>query len=122
MKIAVSSQNKIQVTGHAGKTSRFWIFTVDPGKKTILEKELVELPKEDILHIRFHESEQPYAQHPIFNVDILLTGGAGQGFVNRLATQQVEVRITNEQDPETAVLKYLNDDLEVFQPHAHHHK
>lgn len=122
MKIAVSSQNKIQVTGHAGKTSRFWIFTVDASKKTILGQELVELPKEDILHIRFHESEQPYAEHPIFKVDVLLTGGAGQGFVNRLATQQVEVLITNEQDPETAVLKYLSGDLEVHQPHVHQHK
>ena len=122
MKIAVSSQNKIQVTGHAGKTSRFWIFTVDAGKKTILEKELVDLPKEDILHIRFHESEDPYAEHPIFKVDVLLTGGAGQGFVNRLATQQVEVLISHEQDPETAVLKYLKGDLEVFQPHTHPHK
>ena len=122
MKIAVSSQNKIQVTGHAGKTSRFWIFTTDPTTRTVLEKELVDLPKEDILHIRFHESEQPYAEHPIFKVDVLLTGGAGQGFVNRLATQQVEVVITHEQDPETAVLKYLSGDLEVFQPHMHHQK
>ena len=119
MKIAVSSQNKIQVTGHAGKTSRFWVFNVDGDTNQIIDKELLELPKEDILHIRFHSSDNPYADHPIFDVDVLITGGAGQGFVNRLAQQGVQVIIVNEQDPEHAVVKYLEGSLELLQPHTH---
>ena len=118
MRIAVSSQNKIQVTGHAGKTSRFWLYTID-GDNKISEKKLLELPKEDIMHIRFHQSENPYAPHPLFNMDIIITGGAGQGFVRRFAQFDVEVVISHEQDPDTAVHKLLDGSLDKLTPHNH---
>lgn len=121
MKIAVSSQNKVQVTGHAGKTSRFWSYEVNDTKQ-VERKELIELDKEDILHIRFHESETPFAPHPIFDMDVIITGGAGFGFVNRLAQVGVQVVITDEQDPDTAVEKYLSGTLSQMPPHRHHHQ
>ena len=83
MKIAVASQNKKTISAHAGKVSRFYIYTVEEGTKEVVGKELINLAKEDILHIRFHESADPWAPHPIFAVDIVITGGAGMGFVNR---------------------------------------
>ena len=121
MKIAVSSQNKINVTGHAGKASRFWIYDVDIDSKTINSKELVELQREDILHMRFHESTDPYASHPVLESDVVITGGAGQGFVVKMSKANVRVAITPEENPDRAVDKLLNNTLETEAPHAHHH-
>lgn len=121
MKIAISFQNQREITGHAGKASRFLIFTVDPEEQTILEREVINLPPKDILHNRFHNSENPYSPHLIFDVDIVITGGAGAGFVNRLASQGVQVIITSEKDPETAIDLLFKGELPSIQPHEHHH-
>jgi predicted Fe-Mo cluster-binding NifX family protein len=120
MKIAFTYQNNREITGHAGKTSRFLIYTLDENQE-VKDKELVELNKEDILHVRFHESADPYAAHPIFEVDFLITGGAGGGFVNRLASQSVRVLITPEKDPDQAVKLLLQNKLPVLRPHNHVH-
>lgn len=120
MKIAFTYQNSKEITGHAGKTSRFLVYDVSKSGE-IYGSELVELDKQDILHIRFHESEDPYAPHPIFDVDFLITGGAGQGFVNRLASQSVRVLITPVKDPEEAIELLFDDKLPVSNPHIHPH-
>ena len=120
MKIAFTYQNAREITGHAGKTSRFLIYHLD-NENNVLDKQLVELPKEDILHRRFHESDNPYAAHPIFDVDILITGGAGAGFFNRLASQSVRVLITPEKDPERALELLFDNKLPVSSPHNHSH-
>jgi predicted Fe-Mo cluster-binding NifX family protein len=121
MKIAISSQNQKTITGHAGKASRFLVYTVETESKEIIEKELVELQKEDILHNRFHESPDPWAPHPIFDVDVVITAGAGPGFVNRLALQNTRVVITSETDPDLAVVKLMDDTLPQIAPEHHHH-
>ena len=118
MKIAISSQNKQTITGHAGKCSRFWIYETE--NEVILSKELTELKREDILHIRFHESKNPYAPHPLFEVDLIITGGAGKGFINRLSVQGVTVLPTSETDPDKAVEKYFDGSLNVINPEPRH--
>ncbi len=120
MKIAFTYQNAREITGHAGKTSRFLIYTLDDSHQ-IVNLEVVNLQKEDILHMRFHESPEPYAPHPIFDVDILITGGAGSGFVNRMANQSVNVLITSETDPETALKLLISQKLPILTSHNHHH-
>lgn len=120
MKIAFTFQNSREITGHAGKTSRFLVYTLNDDDR-VIKKDLVKLDKEDILHNRFHNSANPYAPHPIFEVDLLITGGAGAGFVKRLASQAVQVMITTEIDPERA-LQLLNDGkLPLRAPHIHSH-
>ena len=85
MKIAVGSQNQKTISGHGGKTSKFLIYTIDTDTKEISTKELIVLAKEDILPNRFHESPNPWAPQPIYDVDILIIGGVGMGIVYRLA-------------------------------------
>jgi predicted Fe-Mo cluster-binding NifX family protein len=121
MKVAVTSQNQKVISGHAGKTSRFYIYTIDEPSKVITNKEPITLAKEDILHNRFHESANPWAAHPIFDVDVVITGGAGPGFVNRLATQATKVIITPETDPDEAVRQYLAGSLPQNAPEHHRH-
>jgi len=121
MRIAVSSQNKLNVTGHAGKASRFWIYDVDKNAGRIVSKNLIELERADILHMRFHESTDPYAEHPVLASDVVITGGAGQGFIVKMAKANVRVAITPEKNPDTAVNKLMNNILETINPEVHHH-
>ena len=115
MKIAVTSQNKREITGHAGKCRKFWIY--DILDKKISDKNLLELPKEQ----SFHESAGQ-APHPLDDVQVLITGSMGQGLVQRLEKKKIEWIITSETLPEQAVLSYLSGTLERLPPHQHNHQ
>jgi len=115
MKIAVSSQNRKTVTGHAGRTRRFSIWDVKPDAEPI-QGEWIDLPKELAFH-EFH-SDGP---HPIDGVDVLIVGGAGPGFVRRLAARGVTVVQTRETDPAKAVRDYLAGTLAPAAEHDDHH-
>jgi single-strand selective monofunctional uracil DNA glycosylase len=115
MKIAVGSQNRKSVTGHAGRTRRFAVWHVDPGAEPV-QGEWIELPKELAFH-EFH-GEGP---HPIDGVDVLIVGGAGPGFVRRLAARGVRVVQTSESDPAKAVRDYLAGTLAPAAEHQHEH-
>jgi predicted Fe-Mo cluster-binding NifX family protein len=97
MRIAVTSQNFRAITGHAGKTRRFLVFEGQEGNAQAAEVERLDLPKEMSLH-EYHGDD-----HPIFGFDVVVTGGAGTGFVRRLAAHGVRVVVTSETDPGTAV-------------------
>ena len=112
MKIAVTSQNRKNVTEHAGRCRKFWIFSIEDNK--VVDKELLELPKSKA----FHDSS-PHAPHPLDNIDVLIAGGIGQGLMTRLERRGIESVVTNEDDPETAVSLYLDGSLTCGQPHRH---
>jgi predicted Fe-Mo cluster-binding NifX family protein len=113
MQIAVSSQNFRQVTGHAGHARRFLVFKVDEGKAIQLVDRL-DLPKELAIH-GFDDRQA----HPLYDVDVLITGGAGEGFKRRLAMRGVQVVATAETDPEVAVRDFLTGVMKA--PEAHDH-
>jgi predicted Fe-Mo cluster-binding NifX family protein len=99
MKIAVTSQNFREVTGHAGKTRRFLIYEGHPDQEPV-EIDRLDLPKE----LAFHELHgKELASHPVDVAEILITGGAGAGFVQRLAQRGIKVYTTTETDPVQAV-------------------
>jgi len=95
MKIGVTSQNFRTITGHAGKTRRFLVY--ESGKAEIRELERLDLPKEMSMHAFRGD------QHPLDDLDLLITGGAGQGFIRRMAAKGVRVITTAETDPMKAV-------------------
>jgi len=70
MKIAVTSQNRRDITEHAGRCRNFWVFDVDDG--VILDSSLLELPKE----ASFHDSS-PHAAHPLDHDCACGSGGCG---------------------------------------------
>jgi predicted Fe-Mo cluster-binding NifX family protein len=114
MRIAITSQNFRHVTGHAGHARRFLVFKVDDAQATALVDRL-DLPKE--LAIHGFDDRQP---HPLYGVDVLITGGAGEGFKRRLAMRGVQVVATGETDPETAVKDFLSGVVKA--PEAHDHE
>ena len=116
MKIAVTSQNFRTITQHAGKTRRFLVYEQDPATGEAREQARLDLPKEMSMH------EFRGEDHPIFEMDYLITGSGGQGFIQRLARADVQVILTSEEDPLTAVQAVLEGKpLAPPAPHDHGH-
>lgn len=115
MKIGITSQNFRTISGHAGKTRRFIIIGQDESGKPV-ELDRLDLPKEMTMH------EYRGDDHPIFAVDVLISGGSGQGFIQRMASQGVQVLNTSETDPYAAASRVLKGEpLPAAAPHDHNH-
>jgi predicted Fe-Mo cluster-binding NifX family protein len=86
MRVAVSSQNFRTITSHAGKSRRFMLFDI-AADGTITERQRLELPK----GMSLHDTQGP--DHPLFEQGLthLLTGGAGERFIERLAAHRIAV-------------------------------
>jgi len=119
MKIAITSQNKRTVSGHAGKTTRFVVFEVENNK--VVEKSLIELEKENVLHEHFHGNPAPDYVHPVLEMDVVITGSMGPGFPLKMQANGIEAIMTDERDLEDVISKYLDGTLVRLQPSAHHH-
>ena len=113
MKIAIASQNWQTITNHPGKTGRFRIFEAHHGQ---LPTELprLDLPKDLFLH-NFAGTDS----HPLFAMDVIIAGTAGDGFIRRLASQGVRVMTTAEKDPLTAITHFFAGTLPPGAPHDH---
>lgn len=112
-RIAVASQNFRTVTSHAGKTRRFLVYRVDDDG-TVCEIERLDLPMGQSLH-DYHADD-----HPLYRVDVVVTGGCGNGFVNRMSEHGVRVVATAEPDPQTAAQAVAAGlPLPPALPHAH---
>jgi len=113
MKIGVTSQNFRTITGHAGKTRRFLVFSLDPEGNRV-ETDRLDLPKAMSMH------EFRGDRHPIDDFDVLITGGCGNGFQQRMASRGVRVVTTSETDPEKAVTAvFTGSPLPEAEPHSH---
>ena len=104
MLIAVASQNFRTVTGHAGKARRFMVFEAETGQ-TPREVSRLDLPREQSMH------EFTGGAHPLDDVQVLIAGSAGAGFINRMSQRGVLAVATSETDPITAVADYLKGTL-----------
>jgi predicted Fe-Mo cluster-binding NifX family protein len=113
MQIAVTSQNRKTVTGHAGKCRKFWIYEMEG--REVRSKNLLELPIEQ----SFHESHGD-APHPLDGVNVLITGGMGTGLQQRLKQKGILAVATAETDPDRAVAAWLDGSLIELPPDAHH--
>jgi predicted Fe-Mo cluster-binding NifX family protein len=114
MKIAVTSQNRKNITDHAGRCRKFWIFHIE--NDAVVDKQLLELPREQ----SFHDSS-PHDDHPLDDVDVLISGGMGQGLMKRLARKNIQCLITSEDDPASAVSLFIEGKLAGDRPRAHSH-
>ena len=60
--------------------------------------------------------------HPVFAVDVLITGGCGAGFIRRMATHGVQVLATKETNPMVAAgLVFRGEPLLAAEPHDSDH-
>ncbi|MDD2885582.1 MAG: NifB/NifX family molybdenum-iron cluster-binding protein [Dechloromonas sp.] len=109
MRIAVTSQNRHSVTGHAGKCRKFWLYTIADG--AIASKQLLELPIEQSLHAQHDELSDA-----LRGIDVLISGGMGAGLHQRLQRQGIQPLLTAEADPDAAVNALLTLKSDAFLP------
>jgi hypothetical protein len=100
MRLAVTSQNFRDVTGHAGHARGFLIFEAQPGSEPV-EVERLSLPRELVIH------EFRGGPHPIDGVEVLLSAGFGAGFAQHMAARGITAVRTEKTDPVDAVRHFL---------------
>jgi predicted Fe-Mo cluster-binding NifX family protein len=119
MKIALSCQDGLTISGHAGHCTKFVIYTISDGK--IESSSILEIEKERTFHNVLHNIMLPFMSHPLFNVDVIMSGSMGAGFIEKMKIKGIEAIPTSEKVPEIAVAKYLEGSLEVMEAHQHKH-
>lgn len=113
MNIAVTSQNFRTITGHAGKTRRFLVYS-SLADGAWIETDRIDLPKDMSMH------EFKGGPHPVDAFDVLITESCGDGFIRKMSSRGVTVLTTSETDPETAVKTYAaGQALPPAKPHDH---
>ncbi|MEN8214150.1 MAG: NifB/NifX family molybdenum-iron cluster-binding protein [Pseudomonadota bacterium] len=113
MKIGVTSQNFRTITGHAGKTRRFLVFSENPDGQWE-ETGRLDLPKEMSMH------EFRGDVHPVDELDVLITASCGAGFKRKLAARGIDVITTSESDPVDAVNRFSRG-IKLAPAEPHHH-
>lgn len=113
--VAITSQNRKSITGHAGRCRNFFVYTIE--NDSIVKKELLELTSGETLHEVFHGIKPTHSV--LFDVDILLTGGIGNGAIQKLAINNVTCYTVQEKDPDEAINKLMKGVLEVVAPVSH---
>ena len=99
-RIAVTSQNRKTITEHAGKCRKFWVYDIADG--AVAGKSLLELPLEQSLH-----ESSPDESHPLDDVDVLISASMGDGMRQRLGSRGILGLVTQETDPDRAVVDFL---------------
>jgi len=109
MKIAVTSQNRIQITEHAGHCQHFWIYQVV--NQLITQKTLVDVASDQTFH-KFASKIPAHLQ----DVQVLIAGGMGASLTQRLARHGIAGLVTAETQPDAAVSAYLTGTLATIAP------
>lgn len=96
--IAVASHNGRTVTGDAGRCRRFLLFG-DRGGSAV---GTVELSPEQCL-----QQAAPAGRHPLASIAVLISAGIGEDLAGTLERLGIDVVVTGEPLPDTAVRRYL---------------
>lgn len=111
--VAVTFQNKKTIFNHTGKCRNYLIYTIKDS--TIESKRLLNLSINETLHSFFHE-ENGIKNSILFESDILLTKGIGNGAIDKLAKYGIACYKIEESDPDIAINKLINGTLEAMSP------
>lgn len=113
--IALTCQNRREITEHAGQCRNFLVYRV--AGTGIDGPELLELPREGSLH-----NLAPGAPHALDGVDLLISASMGDGLRHKLAQRGVRTLLTTERNPLQAVQRWMAGALpDEAVPHDHGH-
>lgn len=120
IKVAVASDDKMSMDGHAGKCQNYFIYEIDD--KGNYTKELKELAKKETLRYTFHSDKSENPTNFLFGMDIILVTEIGQGGAMKLANQGVKALIVRKAETTDEVVDQLiAGTLDVFEPQPHDH-
>jgi predicted Fe-Mo cluster-binding NifX family protein len=135
MKIAVPTMDGVTISRHFGKTRRFKIVEIENNqvvKEEIRDNDFTGHAKEQFsldasqIHHEHHHGEDHHHSHghdhhhahshegiftALEGVEAVLSGGMGQRLYNDFMARNVEVIITDEQNIDAAVQKFIQNDL-----------
>lgn len=114
MKIAFCYQNDMHITGHAGRCTKFMLYDVQD--KETISKEIVELEESITFHNVFHNGTIPFNEHPLSDIDVIISDSMGAGFVQKMKRVGITALMTSETDTDKALEAFLSDKLEVVLP------
>jgi hypothetical protein len=100
MKFAVTSQDFLTITPHAGKSTRFLLFEAEPGREPV-ESGRLDLSSNMSIH-----SFQG-GKHPLDEVQVMIVHSAGQCFVDRMRARGVITVSAAGIEPHAAVAAYV---------------
>ncbi|MDR2452386.1 MAG: hypothetical protein LBE85_11615 [Candidatus Accumulibacter sp.] len=100
LRIAVSSQDRRTVTGHALRCRRFWVYEIR--RNGIDGRTLRELTPEQTLHVT-----ELGENHPLDDVHVMITSGMSPFLYQRLRRGGIKPYVTEESDPDGAVRMLL---------------
>jgi predicted Fe-Mo cluster-binding NifX family protein len=100
MKLAVTSQDFLTITPHAGKTTRFLLFEAEPGRDPV-ESGRLDLPDDQTIH-SFRGDK-----HPLDGVQVMIVRSAGQCFVDRMRERGIVTVAAAGIEPRAAVAAYV---------------
>ena len=118
MKIAISCQDGTTISGHVGRCTQFIVYDIKDNHR--ISKSIVSFDEEKTFHNILHSLMLPFMDHPLFNVDIILSGSMGKRFVEKMKIKGIEAFLTSEKDPDIAIEKYLEGILEKVEVEMHH--
>lgn len=111
MRIALTSQNRKTITGHAGMCRNFLVYDIENGQ--IAARNLVELAPDQTFHANSGGQAQPLA-----GISILISGGMGAGLRQNLLRNGIQPIVTGETDPESVVAALLAGHLDTSAGHT----
>jgi predicted Fe-Mo cluster-binding NifX family protein len=97
MKIAISSEDGVSVSGHAGQARRWLVFQAEHGQEPG-PPQCIELARGQVFH-HYAGGEG----HPLDGVNVIVATSAGDGFLRRMRKLGVEVVLTSQEDAALAV-------------------
>lgn len=108
MRIAVASRDGCSISGHIGKCADWIVFEVAlpaglEAEPEVQEAERVSLPKELVFH--HYKDDRP---HPLQACEAVIGASAGDSFIEKMRRRGIEVVLTAEPDPATAVADYIH--------------
>jgi predicted Fe-Mo cluster-binding NifX family protein len=120
VKFAVTSQDYLTITGHAGKTTRFLVFEAEAGREPV-EVARLDIADEQTVH------NYKGGEHPLDGVEVVIVGSAGQCFIEKMASRGIATAMAPGVEPSAAVAAYVAgllkpaQEAEACDCHGHDH-
>ena len=104
MKIAMTSPNAKNISGHAGKCPGYLIYEIDENKN--IQKTHLKLAKEQVFQ-NFSGPLSRSPNHPLNGINIFVTQSIGEGLNRRLNEDGIKVYTTENKDTEEIIQSLL---------------
>ncbi|GJQ61788.1 MAG: hypothetical protein SCALA702_08410 [Melioribacteraceae bacterium] len=128
MKIAISTDDFVTVSGHVGRCAGFMIYDVEAGEiksKSEIENNFTHHGKGNHDHSQHNHSEHNHSHDSLTDalkeMDVLISKGMGKRLVDDFASKNIKTVITDENVADTAAILFEKGELNILEnAHCRH--